>query len=470
MAFLAGIKGGVDLKATDVNDRSAANLENATPDVLDNEHERWEYFFNSGCRTWFDLIKDHTFTSTFCTLDPSEARVIVEHWEARRRLIAAASSRGEESEPSAELDALLTRTLESLGPLKQRLDAAVAEETAKSSEGKAFVKLSTRSPKDSKKALARAKASYHSRLAALDHEADDNERWVMVRTLARPSTHRPIDPSTHRPIDPPPTDPPTHRPTDPPTLSEEVTKSSAIANGDEALELLLDSDRVYEDLEYALRGPPAPSEPSTTGGAAEGATDAAASSSGGSAVACQGAVAQGAVAHPPGGEVTLSWNMELVARAWDPRLTPESEYRGIAWNGELSCLCQYFHPLYFPGMRDRSEEVQRDIMAVYNSPEVKNAVARLGGHCIIDFAWLGPGEVIVIELNPFDGVCLGTFPASTGLFLWDEPADKLVMMGEAPFEFRMRDAPLEAASLRVQCNQDWRAIVHPSPTQQDQAA
>jgi len=322
----------------------------------------------------------------------------------------------------------------------------VAEETAKSSEGKAFVKLSTRSPKDSKKALARAKASYHSRLAALDHEADDNERWVM--------------------------------------LSEEVTKSSAIANGDEALELLLDSDRVYEDLEYALRGPPAPSEPSTTGGAAETATDAAASSSGGSAVAqgavaqgavaqgavAQGAVAQGAVAHPPGGEVTLSWNMELVARAWDPRLTPESEYRGIAWNGELSCLCQYFHPLYFPGMRDRSEEVQRDIMAVYNSPEVKNAVARLGGHCIIDFAWLGPGEVIVIELNPFDGVCLGTFPASTGLFLWDEPADKLVMMGEAPFEFRMRDAPLEAASLRVQCNQDWRAIVHPSPTQQDQAA
>ena len=81
----------------------------------------------------------------------------------------------------------------------------MAEETAKSSEGKAFVKLSTRSPKDSKKALARAEASYHSRLAALDHEADDNERWIM--------------------------------------LSEEVTKSSAIANGDEALELLLDSDR-----------------------------------------------------------------------------------------------------------------------------------------------------------------------------------------------------------------------------------
>ena len=36
-------------------------------------------------------------------------------------------------------------------------------------------------------------------------------------------------------------------------------------------------------------------------------------------------------------------------------------------------------------MIDRSEEVQRDILAIYNSPAVKSAVERLGGHCIIDF-------------------------------------------------------------------------------------
>jgi len=40
------------------------------------------------------------------------------------------------------------------------------------------------------------------------------------------------------------------------------------------------------------------------------------------------------------------------------------------------------------------------------------------------------GEVVLIELNPFDGVCLGTFPASTGLFLWDDPADRKIMTGE----------------------------------------
>jgi len=348
-------------------------------------------------------------------LEPAEARLIVEHWESRGKLIAAALARGEESKPTAELDALLQETIDSLGPLKERLDQSVAAECAKSAEGKAFVKLSTRSPKDSKKALARAEASYHARLAALDHEADDNERWII--------------------------------------LSEEVTKSSAVANGDEALELLLDSDRVFEDLEYALRGPPAPPAQAGTsaGGAAEDAS----------------ATAAGSPSADPhvAGKVERAWNMELVARAWDPRLKPESEFRGIAWGGELTCLCQYFHPLYFPGMIDRSEEVQRDILAIYNSPAVKSAVERLGGHCIIDFAWLAPGEVIVIELNPFDGVCLGTFPASTGLFLWDDEEDKAVMKGEKPFEFRLRDAPLDPASLRVQCNQDWRAIVHASPSQ-----
>ena len=31
---------------------------------------------------------------------------------------------------------------------------------------------------------------------------------------------------------------------------------------------------------------------------------------------------------------TLAWNMSLVARRWDPRLTPQSEFRGIVWGGK----------------------------------------------------------------------------------------------------------------------------------------
>jgi len=78
----------------------------------------------------------------------------------------------------------------------------------------------------------------------------------------------------------------------------------------------------------------------------------------------------------------------------------------------------------------------------------------------VDFAWLEPGKVVVVELNPFDGVCLGTFPASTGLFLWDDPDDRLIMTGAAPFQFRLREQPLEDTKLKVQCNQDWRHIVY----------
>ena len=146
------------------------------------------------------------------------------------------------------------------------------------------------------------------------------------------------------------------------------------------------------------------------------------------------------------------------------------------------------------GDGSRAAMVMRDCQATYNNPAVKAAVARLGGHCIVDFvrvplriihsppasfthlapidaisralhsrpqAWLGPGEVIVIELNPFDGVCLGTFPASTGLFLWDHAPDQAIMKGEAPFEMRLRTRPLESERLWAQCNADWRNIVHP---------
>ena len=153
--------------------------------------------------------------------------------------------------------------------------------------------------------------------------------------------------------------------------------------------------------------------------------------------------------------------MSLVARAWDPRLTPASEFRGICWGGCLTCLAQYFHPLHFAHLDSPAQRasVERDCRAAV--VRAQPAVDVLGGHCIVDLAWLGPGEVVVVELNPFDGVCLGTFPASTGLFLWEDAADREVMCGRAPFEFRTRAAPLSGAELRANGNVEWRDIVRP---------
>jgi len=244
------------------------------------------------------------------------------------------------------------------------------------------VKLSTRSPKDSKGALARAEAAYSVRLAEApeDVASDDNERWKI--------------------------------------LSQEVTRAGAVASGAEGLEMLLDSERVFEDLEYALRGP------------------------------------------REGEAVAASYNMSLVARAWDPRLTLQSEFRGIAWGGRLTCLCQYFHPLHFPELEGLKDKIEADCCELFSKPEVTSVLQSLGGNCIIDFAWLGPGDVIIVELNPFDGVCLGTFPASTGLFLWEDEHDRTIMKGEAPFETRIRTERLSRAALKAQCNPDWRRIIY----------
>ena len=76
------------LKSVATDDRSALNLAaiNKSKDELDDESKHWDAFFKSGCGQWFDLIKKRTFSSTFCSLFPSEAKIIVDHWDGLRAL------------------------------------------------------------------------------------------------------------------------------------------------------------------------------------------------------------------------------------------------------------------------------------------------------------------------------------------------------------------------------------------------
>lgn len=380
------------VEVAEIKDRSGAAIQTATPDELEDESKHWEAFFQSGCGSWFDHIKELTFSSTFCTLFPKEARIIVSHWDDLRRLRAKLADSFDENIIQT-ISTLQSAAVATLKPLQERLEVAIATETKRSPVGKVFVKLSTRSPKDSKKALARAELAYKGRLLAAQSPLDENARWRI--------------------------------------LSEEVTNSSAVSNAADALELLLDSDRVYEDLEYALRGPTGKSATEVTGHTDNDADI-----------------------------KKLQWRMDIVARAWDPRLKPSSEFRGICWDGKLTCLCQYYHPLLFEELAEKKEQILSDILAVFDGPQVTAAVNAVSGHCIIDFAWLGAGEVVVIELNPFDGVCLGVFPASTGLFLWEDPADREIMKGLSPFEFRLRESLLPTHKLKTQCNKEWRDIIY----------
>ena len=304
-------------------------------------------------------------------MSPEEAQIIVQHWNDQKE------------SGSANFDQdKTTIAKEKLQNLCERLNRAVVYEKSKSPVGKAFVKLSTRSPKDSRIILRRAKVAYEQRLRELSAKSslvDSNVKWRV--------------------------------------LSDEVATASAVSDGSAALEMMLDSSRIFEDLQYAL----------------EGFT---------------------------GDDAPRQWNIQLVARAWEPRVLAHTEFRGICWNGKLTCVGQYFHPLYFPDVVKNRNEIEVDILACMDRAEVRSAVMKLGGTCIIDFARIGPGETLIVEMNPFDGESLGTLPASTGLFLWDNPEDRDIIMGRTPFAFRVREQPMEEHKLKADFHSDWKAIIY----------
>ena len=105
----------------------------------------------------FEHLKEVTFPSTFCYLLPSEARIIVEYWEEKRNLRSRQVAYNSVLEDEVTQ---LERVLSRLTSLQERLQSAIVSQTALSPVGRVFVKLSTRSPKDSKRALAKAKVAY----------------------------------------------------------------------------------------------------------------------------------------------------------------------------------------------------------------------------------------------------------------------------------------------------------------------
>eukprot|EP00606_Chrysophyceae_sp_TOSAG23-5_P000561 GSChrysophyteH2.ASY1.ANO1.197.1 assembled CDS len=172
-----------------MRDRSNANLTNQSKDELDEEDCIFRQFMSSGCSSWFNHIKDQTFSSTFCKLFPSEAQVIVKHWDDLRKLKhALAREDSNADEVALCVQELLNTALQKLEELLSRLSIAIESETAKSPVKLAFVKLSTRSPKDSKKALAAARIAYNKRLLSASSTAataatsplSDNDKWRIL--------------------------------------------------------------------------------------------------------------------------------------------------------------------------------------------------------------------------------------------------------------------------------------------------
>ena len=83
------------------------------------------------------------------------------HWEGLKELkCRLLLENASEESITAAVAVHLEQALAQLASLMLRLETALLTETRLSSVGKAFVKLSTRSPKDSKKILEKAKSAY----------------------------------------------------------------------------------------------------------------------------------------------------------------------------------------------------------------------------------------------------------------------------------------------------------------------
>ncbi|MCY3414165.1 MAG: hypothetical protein INQ03_21145 [Candidatus Heimdallarchaeota archaeon] len=194
-----------------------------------------------------------------------------------------------------------------------------------------FVRLSTRSPKDSKIALVKGKQ-------VLENHSDlinENQKTI---------------------------------------LQMEAHKTALkVHSGEEAIQILCSSTRVYDDLKEAVEK------------------------------------------HSPG---------KLIIRQWK-EMRLEHEFRGFVYDNTLTALTQYFHYCYFPGLKDKMGDIQRRVTKLFE--EFKDKVDM--DNYIIDFV-VTEKDAYLVEFNPF---LYGA--AEPGLFSWKQDYN-LLKHGPFEFRIR----------------------------------
>ena len=146
--------GGVKLKkvALEAEDNGTSKIRQllATEPIAGNDDSVRDYFFSAGIDEWYDSISHLTFPSKFVPLTETEARCIIDHWNKQ--------CNNDLSNDTQCFD--IPHLLESL---KCRLQHCIDENFPKSSCDGVFVKLSSRSPKDSKTVFRKAVSAYNAK-------------------------------------------------------------------------------------------------------------------------------------------------------------------------------------------------------------------------------------------------------------------------------------------------------------------
>lgn len=337
-------------------DRSAPNFNICSKISKQHEETLRDYFFSTGMDRWYKSLKDDTFATEFIRITKEDGLAILSHRKALCKNNLSSYSHITSVQTFEVPDQLIG--------LQTRIDDIIA---SLSPEAGVFVKLTTRSPKDSAVAIAKARNAFLTRLLSLGERPSANDRLVL--------------------------------------LAEVMTHSLRVRTGEEAIHLLMSSARVEEDLEYAL--------------------------------------------NPDYNDFEKC--MCLVVRKWVD-IHQWAEFRGFVWEGRLTSVGQYNHPLYFPQLVERRERIKTDLERFFATVKDRIPLERY----TVDFAWT-EDRVYIIEVNTFDG----EFNASTGLWNWEEDREQMM---KGPLELRIREAEQDSKVLVSTIEPVWKAVVFPSAT------
>ena len=399
MAFLASIgKEKVKLKKTETVVKSVAEVtgvdgpKSVVPKLKVKSHEEWldeelgwllrkkddqskeekkahdEWVATYDIEAWYPMIKDITFKTSFVPMSIEEARALVslhlayKEFKSGDSASTAAPDDAERKEADDVEDTNIawltaqTELMAQLGDLLKKMADGLSEldKECGAKVGRLFVKLSSRSPKDSLmeeivklfEATVSDPSSEFS--TALKAQLDDGsmKKRSVPNALAAHLLQCQID------------------------AMELVVLTADGVSGDEllkdkwqleALMRIVKSKRCYEDLEIAI-----------------------------------------ALA-----EMTESekLNQHLILREWQPMLA-KNEYRAFVCRNRLTAICQYNHLCQFKSIGESSKEIVGQLSEFW----IKSCAPILTGKFdkndyIIDFVMLGDDskpDIKVVEVNPFE--------------------------------------------------------------------
>jgi len=166
----------------------------------------------------------------------------------------------------------------------------------------------------------------------------------------------------------------------------------------------------------------------------------------------------------------------VVLREWWDGVSTDLEFRMFCVKGSPTGLTQYNHVIYSERLTRRGAAIAAALVAFYERHvrgrlEGTPFFAEVGGRYTCDFALapealplldasgggeapieLGTEHVKLIELN--------CFYEATGMGLFDYHADK-ERLDNGPFEWRVRTGPMPQAAVKLE--NEWRAVLRPTP-------